>query len=661
MTKNYERKVKPDVMNIAIQKAIKKFYSGTSFKLVYFEAVANAFDAGATFIEIQINLATLRNAEELSLVIMDNGYGFTPDGVERFSTLLRSRDDLHKGLGRLVFLKYFKSVEIESISSEGKVNFVFDHDFKSETLEDLEYEDSNEGQETGTRIVFEDCTLQQLKEYNYVRPTYLKEEIKKHFYPQFIKWKEEGTNFEVSISLNLMQDLDDDSGIGSQMVTITPDDIPELETACASFSTNGFEDSGEVTEDVKFHYLIQNNAVDAKGNLDVVLVSDGRTLSSAYIGNSSSMPRGYDAVFLIESELFNQRTNDDRTDLQIPKNVLKELNKFVFNKIAEILREKIEIIDETNEEIKRQLSSTYPHLLGLFPENQLAIIDTNKSINIAQKRFFNRQREILSADSLNDDQYREAMELASRILASYILHRDTTIKKLENMNRENLERDIHNTLLPKGEHYSIDSQELEHMFHSNIWLVDDKFMSYTDAFSEYKMQDIINVILSDEEKTKDEAGRPDIVLFFSTSEADKVDIVIIEIKRKGEDLKNAMYTIEQLKQRARSLYEFLEERLQRVWYYGIVDIDEDFQTSLEEANYLRVYSEGDSFYGSERIKKKDNSFMPIVVQLMSTEALISDARKRNEAFMDVLRKSIQKYNEENREREEQEEMQDALS
>lgn len=105
-----------DGMEVNLSRAIDFFYpSSSSLELVYFEAIANAIDAGANNIQISIAVDSYSKPESLTIVISDNGVGFTNDRYRKFTKLLETEEEDHKGLGRLVFLKYFKEVYIESI------------------------------------------------------------------------------------------------------------------------------------------------------------------------------------------------------------------------------------------------------------------------------------------------------------------------------------------------------------------------------------------------------------------------------------------------------------------------------------------------------------------------------------------------------------------
>lgn len=54
--------------------------------------------------------------------------------------------------------------------------------------------------------------------------------------------------------------------------------------------------------------------------------------------------------------------------------------------------------------------------------------------------------------------------------------------------------------------------------------------------------------------------------------------------------------VSQLKQRARKLAKYYPDKIQRIWFYGIVDIDAEFRIALKEENYTELFSAGSLFY-----------------------------------------------------------------
>ena len=101
-------------MEINLGKAVSTFYPNPSYEQVYFESIANALDAGADEITIDIRINSFDCPETLEVTVSDNGLGFVDKSFEKFSRLLEVDSNDHKGLGRLVYLSYFKKVDVIS-------------------------------------------------------------------------------------------------------------------------------------------------------------------------------------------------------------------------------------------------------------------------------------------------------------------------------------------------------------------------------------------------------------------------------------------------------------------------------------------------------------------------------------------------------------------
>ena len=116
-------------MDIETSGAIRLFFPNPSLALVYFEALANALDASATDVSIDIDVQAYDKPDTLKITVTDNGDGFTEENFDRFKTLLKPRDKFHKGIGRLVFLNYFDRVEVVSTRDKWQRKFVFKEGF----------------------------------------------------------------------------------------------------------------------------------------------------------------------------------------------------------------------------------------------------------------------------------------------------------------------------------------------------------------------------------------------------------------------------------------------------------------------------------------------------------------------------------------------------
>ncbi|MFC5521754.1 ATP-binding protein [Polaromonas jejuensis] len=211
-------------MDIETSSAIKLFFPNPSLALVYYEALANALDAGATEIDIEISIQTFTASETLNVKITDNGLGFTDESFNRFKTLMKPKDGFHKGIGRLVFLNYFDSIEITSEWDDNRRKFLFKENFDGQAPVEKLPEVSTSNQ---TVLYFANFSKEKVKSYDDLKPGSLKERIISHFLPTLNDLRDRKVEFKISISLETQESNAQKEFFSSDAV-ITPDDLPEM-------------------------------------------------------------------------------------------------------------------------------------------------------------------------------------------------------------------------------------------------------------------------------------------------------------------------------------------------------------------------------------------------------------------------------------------------
>ncbi|MBG8655311.1 ATP-binding protein [Neisseria meningitidis] len=629
-------------MRIETENALELFFPKPALSLVYFEAIANSLDANATKINIEINIQDKTAFHTLKIKITDNGDGFIDENFNRFKTLLTPKDEAHKGIGRLVFLKYFKKVKIQSEWLEGSKSFTFDKDdIKNIT------ERNKQNKTKKTELLFCEFTGKKIHKYDYIRPIELKFAIIEHFLPKLNTLTQQSIPFEITIDLK----IDTDGGnLYSDKVSITKEDLPNLIIDTA----NPISIQSNLGQEykIKTSYLIQE--VDKISQLKVAFNIDNRTVLADNFLKRNVLPNtGYYCIFLFESELFNNCADMSRQRFNLPDEISEnQLNRLLRNKIGEILSDRIPVISEKNKETKQNFERDYPHLLGYFDKNIVGLIDKDEALDSAQSHLFQEQKRILEAENLSDEQYQKSLEFSSRVLTEYVLYREKIISKMEDLvNSKSKEAEIHNLIIPRYHQFEQESL-VSNIYQNNAWLLDDKFMSFRTILSEQEMRKIIQEIqLDDEKKTSDERGRPDIALIFSADPTnnEKVDVVVIEIKDSNDDLKNSMYAINQLLDRSNKLVNYCKN-IQRMWYYAVVDIDHTMNRQLMQSGYSPLFSKGKIFYKENKtfIYKDETESetigeVPTPTFVISFDAIVNDAKSRNHTFLEVLRENMKRF------------------
>jgi len=284
-------------------------------------------------------------------------------------------------------------------------------------------------------------------------------------------------------------------------------------------------------------------------------------------------------------------------------------------------------------------------LQGYFDRDTVGLLDMTSVINDAQNQFFKDQKEILEADELTDDQYEKSLEHSSRLLTEYVLYRTKIIHKLKEIDETNSESDIHNLIVPQRKIFK--NKALTEIYSNNAWVLDDKYMTYSKVLSDVEVESIFKEIEVDGSHvySDKETGRPDITIILSgdPEEEDKVDAVIVELKKLGLKLSDKETIISQLKQRARRLLEFYPDKIQRLWFYGIIDFDKEFIASIIEDDFVQLYSKGELYCKTQSIVLDTETMVKKSADLflLSYEAMLEDAESRNSTFLKILRQGFQ--------------------
>ena len=616
-------------MDIETSGAIRLFFPNPSLALVYFEALANALDASATDVSIDIDVQAYDKPDTLKITVTDNGDGFTEENFDRFKTLLKPRDKFHKGIGRLVFLNYFDRVEVVSTRDKWQRKFVFKEGFDGNApLQEIE-----QAQDAKTTLTFTGFTGARVKSYDDLKPDAIKPLLIEQFLPTLDARKRDDKAFKISISLKTIESNAQKEFFPHE-VAITPDELPSMTKIAIQ------DDSLDAFSTIDMHYHVE--PVSGKGSLLIAFSIDGRTIPVSLI-SPSSFPAGYLGVFLFESEMFHSNADSSRQKLVLPEGLpVASLYRVLRREVGKVLADKIPQITEKNKKVKETFEEKFPHLLGYFEDDTVGLIERDDALDVAQQRFFQAQKQVLQCEMLTDAAYEKSLELSSRTLTEYILYREKIIGRMKAMTADNAEADIHNLIVPRFKEFSQDTLSSE-IYQNNAWLLDDKFMVFRTILSEKSMNVVINAIRLDDESVGD-TGRPDIAMIFSAnpSDAAPVDVVVVEIKKKTDEEKDNFYAVNQLLDRAVKLVAYCPN-IQRVWYYAIMNINDATAIRLRQFKWTPFFSKGKVYYQEFDTPHPDGRIIPTPTFVVSFDAIVADAERRNHTFLEILRNGMKKY------------------
>lgn len=612
-------------MEINLKQAISMFFSQSSFDMVYLEAVANALDAGATNINIKFSATALSNEKSFKLIISDNGIGFTDERYKKFCRLLDvdKNDKIHRGLGRLVYLFYFDKVKVQSYYNNNQLReFDFDKDFGTEPHNNSSTLD--EAHPSGSTLEMSGYNLTKLKKADFASAEWIKKRILKKFYSLLYKAKKEDRDIIIRIETTV--------GTTTEVRTINAVSMPDLEekTIVSKYSFDG---------EMTLYYSI--NECDIKDSSVITAISIDNRNESIDVFAKERIPKGYDMVFILYSDTFQGQTDATRQNITLRQDTLKMLQKTFRDEIISILNERVpKVIEGTRKEAER-INEQFPHLCGYFEENTIGISSRADVVREAQMRFINDQREILCkpTSALTEEDFERSMNMAGRTLTEYVLFRQKTIERLKGINKKDLEATIHNIIVPQRTVLS-EGDFSQDIYKNNLWILDDKFMTYSTVLSEMDMTDLLKVLTKDEILIEDN-NRPDIAIVFSNDPkiSEKFDVVIIELKRKGLKPEENVRVEVQLEKRARALYSIYHNKIQSLWLYGIAELDNEYKSHLSTAGYQPLFSKGTVFVHTTDITVdwETQTKIPAVRYVLDFDAVVNDAESRNKTFLNLIK------------------------
>lgn len=459
----------------------------------------------------------------------------------------------------------------------------------------------------------------------------LKRRILSHFYLRLFLLKKQDANIVINLTSSI--DGKEDKAI------ISTEDIPNFETMSIDDA-----DIGVMFTDMTLYYYVEKIDDKKPSNVVTAINVEGRTYAQNFI-TKEFFHKGYNMVFLLFSKNFNGMAEANRETISLTDSN-KQLFRNIFIKyISKILNETYPEIATAQSKKREILEGRYPHLSGYIDGNSIGYMQQNEVLGKAEDQFFRAQREVLNATTLNQEQYEKAKNITSLSLTQYILFRQRVIDKLKSLDAGNREKEVHNLICPR--YRSLDGKNAYNdLYKQNLWLIDDRFMTYTNVLSEKEMTELFKIL--DPDTSYENSGRPDIAIVFSSAPdtSEKFDIVIIELKREGVDIDKALGVERQLAERARELYSHFGEKIQRMWFYGIIEITEDVELNLD--GYEPMYSTGKILFAQKNVKISLNptKTISVGVYLMDYNALIGDADKKNETFLNIIQNTIKESVEE---------------
>ena len=606
---------------INLKKFIAEHYKGgVTARDVIREGVTNSIHAGANAISVDLWFDRqpglfgdeVRNVLE-KITISDDGEGFTQDNLNYFDEICTShKDDIGgKGVGRLAFLKYANRVEIYSQMAAELVEFRYTPDFKPE---DVVRTDSSGPRQTM-------ITISELKDKINTQVAKLVNSMCDDLRLLLFLKKQAGQVISIRFTHNSKQPFADD-------FTFSGKDIEAQKTRSFEFHNENFD-----------CYLFRDEA--PRKGIVAMLCADELCVEEYQISKRFDICR---YLISVTSPYLNRISNIERQKLEIPKTeadadlvspISREtLMPRIHDECVAMINEAAEgDIDAFKLSNIDKLKKYYPFIQVSSLNGDAAMLDADEVVKTYRAQQARREDTLVEAmEEGRAVAFDDISNLASDDLARFIVHRALMIDSLSNMPRASAEDVLHNAILRKKSNGG-DIRE------NNVWLVDDKFLSYSNIYSDETLSNIVREIGAETESKQNR--KPDVAAFFSKDNEGRPNkLVIIEFKKPGADIFENNKALLQCRLYASELVDRIAT-VREVFAFSVVEIDDEFYKDMKRSGFKDVFSLSERVvYNDFAIGSDDD--IPLHLYVMPAASLITDAKARNRVFEEVLRFNMQK-------------------
>lgn len=621
-------------MTINIENYVRRLRD-INFMQPLYEAIVNSLDAKATNIEISIKDMIVKdeNKNDIKVIngfeIIDDGDGFTEKNVDSFFEMLSEKKEEGKlGSGRFIWLKVFDKIIIESKLPNKTIKINFCKQFKDITYDEI----SEINSKKETKIVFSNVN----KAYQDKRPvnnvTWIKNKIEESILPKLLLLKKSNRKFYITID---------------KLAAIDQENLPILQEEEFEVKSNSFKKK----EKFRLFYKIKRKDDNKQLNY---YVAHGRLVKSFTSElKINKLPDKASSIMLLCSGYLDKHINDDRNNFTIDMNnestdspiSLANINEKLKVKMQKVLLRQLPEIKQKNDKTIKEAIDEEPYLASYIKKNG-AIISSKQDLIRNSKKEYEKDLEnnkkdfkkILKDKKIDTAEYdriiEEFKDFQLRELGRYIAYRQQIIERLKQLNDDNekIEELFHKLFMDLSTDFN-NQDSKEYHYKQNMWLLDDKFMSFSYIASNKTFNQISSILNKTKISKKDKGSdRPDLFLSFSDNETtENVDCLVIEIKGIGtsDDEKNKSIT--ELANNVKTIRKQFPN-IRNIYSYIITNIDETFLETINAQDFKPFLTKNESEFYYRYYENNNNH-----AYVISSNVIAESAHFRNKVFLDLLK------------------------
>lgn len=631
--------------DVPIPTAIKRFRSKIDFMQPLLEAISNSLEANAKNVKIKffVDRSPLVTGQTINKIcgyrIEDDGDGFNDKNIKSFLTYMTDyKIDLGcKGIGRITWLKVFTNIMVKSIVGDNSIEFKFNELFDKDRIK---YSLTSVVEKPRTTISF----IGVRKSYYERGKIDLRTEanledirtaIEEHFLVKLSLLKASGRQFNIAIYVDGVEKVE-------PICNATLIDLREKD-----FSISGTDHN---VYNFKLFYKFFNDM--ARQKRATYFCANGRTVKHIPERISySTLPENKSSIMLLTSKYFDEHVNEERNEFDIPETRAPlegglswdMINSQLQYKIDEVLLEYFPNLEEDNDKKISELINEYPYLAKYIKKDTSRIKDKEKILKNSKKQYEQDKentsikfKKMLDENKINTDVFYKTIEkvqdISARELAEYIVYRKQIITALRKMNDDNERKEsiLHNLFMKMR---TESGNENRAVYDNNLWLLDDKYMTYVYAASDLTVEKIKQAIEKESEEIFSIKVRPDLAIFYSNDAVDSYrDVVIVEFKGIGASLDEKSKSFWEINRNAEVIRENIA-KIRRVWAYTITKFDDKFRKNIKTQDFKPLFSNG----SKDEIYYRYFSTIDSHCYYISIDAILADADARNNVFLEIIK------------------------
>lgn len=604
-----------------------------------------------------------------SIEVIDNGIGLNGENFKSFQEFDSEKKAKigGKGIGRLVCLKLFSKLHIESVYQENTEYYVRNFDYKKtskEGFENYENELSNSVNKTGTKVILEGFEL----EYQKKSPKNIYEiarQLVTHFQLYFIE--------RVIPEIIIQNQNGDEVNLENLFEREFESKILDDTFIIGDFEFKVYISKSFKAQSHKILYCAHERTVKDEGLSKYI--EDLRNIIT------DSNNDGYYYQVFILSKFLNERVNEERTSFNFSDDDDDDSDEITLAKIRRNALEKIELLltDFLSKTRKEKIEKYMPIIQQEFP-NYSSVIQYNRDkvekipsglssheldvklyeiesewkLDVKKEgiKLLEDKKDITISEDykkLYDKFWSEFNEVGKTDLARYVIHRRSVIDILENLikwddNQKFYNEDIlHSLFFPiREDKNSVISDK------QNLWLLDER-LTFNNLLASDKTFKQINQLNSDSNDRIDliisQEEIFDKATLFSEDRYPFESFTIVEFKKPyrndyifGDPKKDPV------RQVRKYINEIIDKKIKRegrsieaskstpFYCYIVADITSSLEYILRE----EIFTKTPDGIGYFRFYNSDELPYKAYVEVIPFKKVIKNAKQRNKVLFDKL-------------------------